>query len=539
VTYTKTLVHCTDQTEQSTCTETEMVLDVWQPTNSTGAPYPIVMTVHGGAFVSGDQEDKDPPNAYFAERGFVCFAVQYRLAKDKGLYPKALRRWSPKTTQPKAHWTPFAQTMYPAVRDIKAALRWIHAHAAEYNGDITSLTLQGGSAGATAVIELALTGGDGTFAQDYTGELNSTEDRTLATANLDQPATATGLIDYWGAIFTEDLMHYKDGQHRWSASSLPTIAFHGTDDTTVSPATGAVLCGNLTLLGVACKLVSLPGQQHGCWGAKVALPSGKSEGIFDYAFAWMANTSNWTVIDAPPVTLTHYEDPAAGGCRSDETAVNITGVAGGFCSASCAAGSCPTDKPAGVTAVPTCTGQKICALACDPALDTARAGCGPAGNSMSCKPITSTGFVTAGVTAGITAGVAASDYSGMAVRPGVEQQRRLAAWDKNRAAIDIAEDAAEDAAARLGAKAAVVLETLHMGAEQHQPMRHFLQVAADCMQAWSPCTSTDVCCGSCTCTGGMCHPISPGAGSCGTTPPPGPSPPAPPAEPTGYCTYND
>jgi len=371
-----------------------MLLDVWQPTNSTGGPFPIVMTVHGGAFVSGDAEMVDPPNAYFAERGFVAFAVQYRLAKDKGLYPKALRRWSPKTTQPKAHWTPFAQTMYPAVRDIKAALRWIHAHASEYNADISSLTLQGGSAGATAVIELALTGGDSTFAADYTGELSSTEDRTLATANLDQPATATGLIDYWGAIFTEDLMHYKDGKHRWSASSLPTIAFHGTDDTTVSPATGRVLCGNLTALGVPCQLVSLPGQKHGCWNAKVALPSGKSASIFNYAFDWMANISNWTVIDAPPapppVTNAHYEDPAAGGCKSDEKAVNITGIAGGFCSPSCASSSCPTDRPAGVTARVTCTPQKNCALVCDPSVDAGRAGCGPAGNNMSCKPTTTT-----------------------------------------------------------------------------------------------------------------------------------------------------
>ena len=56
-----------------------------------------------------------------------------------------------------------------------------------------------------------------------------------------QPATATGLISYWGGIFAEDLMHWKDGVHRWTPSSLPTVAFHGTADTTVSPATGDVL----------------------------------------------------------------------------------------------------------------------------------------------------------------------------------------------------------------------------------------------------------------------------------------------------------
>lgn len=88
--------------------------------------------------------------------------------------------------------------------------------------------------------------------------------------------TSHGLIDYWGGIFSEDLMNFKDSEDRshprWSRSSVPTIAFHGTDDTTVSPATGEVLCGNLTALGVACELVPLPGQKHGCWGARVTLP---------------------------------------------------------------------------------------------------------------------------------------------------------------------------------------------------------------------------------------------------------------------------
>ena len=46
--------------------------------------------------------------------------------------------------------------MYPAVRDIKAALRWVHANAHKYHADTSSITLQGGSAGATAVIELAV-----------------------------------------------------------------------------------------------------------------------------------------------------------------------------------------------------------------------------------------------------------------------------------------------------------------------------------------------------------------------------------------------
>lgn len=298
IVYTKTLLHCTNLNNQTTCEEAEMVLDVWQPATNSSGPFPIVVTVHGGAFVSGDQHDKYPPNGYFAERGFVTFAVKYRLVKDKGLYPLPLKHWNPKETFPHAQWTPYIWAMYPAVRDIKAALRWVHAHAAEYEGDTSSITLQGGSAGATALIELALTGGDDTFAGDYTNELQG-QDRTLATANLDQPATATGLIDYWGGIFTVDAMRFKDGRPRWSHTSLPTVAFHGTEDTTVSPETGDVLCGNLTALGVPCKLVKLAGQKHGCWNAMVPTPAGP-QSIFDFAFDWMANASNWTVVGPKP-----------------------------------------------------------------------------------------------------------------------------------------------------------------------------------------------------------------------------------------------
>ena len=104
--------------------------------------------MHTNAFAL--QHDKYPPNGYFAERGFVTFAVKYRLVKvlrlpvrstkyfyrlpecmrivptqgttlpqDKGLYPLPLKHWNPKETFPHAQWTPYIWAMYPAVRDIK------------------------------------------------------------------------------------------------------------------------------------------------------------------------------------------------------------------------------------------------------------------------------------------------------------------------------------------------------------------------------------------------------------------------------------
>ncbi len=86
---------------------------------------------------------------------------------------------------------------------------------------------------------------------------------------------------------------------------------------------------------------------------------------------------------------THYGDPS-GGCMTDELAIQVTGVAGDFCSPKCKATSCPTDKPDGVTAKPQCalqtsTGVKYCALICDPS-DAAACGSG------TCKAIQGTGL---------------------------------------------------------------------------------------------------------------------------------------------------
>jgi hypothetical protein len=100
---------------------------------------------------------------------------------------------------------------------------------------------------------------------------------------------------------------------------------------------------------------------------------------------------------APPAGNTHYEDPNAGPCQEGETAVQITGVQGSFCSPKCGLfKTCSKDIPAGTTAKPECVLETAgsskpsqCALICDPsAMD---GGC-PA--KASCKSISGTGLCT-------------------------------------------------------------------------------------------------------------------------------------------------
>ena len=70
---------------------------------------------------------------------------------------------------------------------------------------------------------------------------------------------------------------------------------------------------------------------------------------------------------------THYGNPADG-CLSDEKILDVLGVSGYICSPECSGdlsnGTCPTDVPEGVTAVPKCVlagddGNYYCAVVCN------------------------------------------------------------------------------------------------------------------------------------------------------------------------------
>jgi hypothetical protein len=89
----------------------------------------------------------------------------------------------------------------------------------------------------------------------------------------------------------------------------------------------------------------------------------------------------------PSPGQTHYGDPYQG-CLSDEGACDFAGVSGQWCGATCSSGgSCPQDKPVGVTANPHCA-TKYCYLVCAaslPIIDqkAADSQCGAA----TCHPI--------------------------------------------------------------------------------------------------------------------------------------------------------
>jgi acetyl esterase/lipase len=100
-------------------------LDVFLPATSA-APLPVVLFVHGGAFVRGHRNRTDQIYSnvlcYLAQRGIAAINVGYRLA---------------------------THAPYPgATQDIAAAVDWVCMRAQKYNWDSSKIFLMSHSAGA-------------------------------------------------------------------------------------------------------------------------------------------------------------------------------------------------------------------------------------------------------------------------------------------------------------------------------------------------------------------------------------------------------
>jgi acetyl esterase/lipase len=114
-------------------------LDVWKrPDLPNDAGAPVIVQVHGGAWVLGDKEGQAYPLlAHLAERGWVCVSVTYRLS-------------------PRATWPDHTV-------DLQRAIAWVKDNIADHGGDPGWMALTGGSAGGHLCALAALTPNDPQF----------------------------------------------------------------------------------------------------------------------------------------------------------------------------------------------------------------------------------------------------------------------------------------------------------------------------------------------------------------------------------------
>jgi acetyl esterase/lipase len=235
-------------------------LDLYAPPVTRG-PAPVVVWIHGGAFMHGDRTALPPLLAQ--ERlftrlplaGLAVASVEYRLSSE-ALFPAQLE-------------------------DVQAAIRWLRARHDELGIDPARIAAWGESAGGHLAAFAGVAGAAGDASRDV--------------EFADQPSTLSAVVDWYGptdfaamdrqapsdslmchddpdspesrligAPVPErpDLVAQADPCRRASAAAPPFLIMHGTHDRLVPVGQSELLAARLQELGVPVDFRPIAGADH-------------------------------------------------------------------------------------------------------------------------------------------------------------------------------------------------------------------------------------------------------------------------------------
>lgn len=215
----------------------------------TGAP--VLIYIHGGAWVIGDKREQGLPLLFeFARRGWVTVTINYGLS-------------------PKATWPDH-------IVDCKRAVAWVRGHIAEYGGDPEFIAVSGGSAGGHLAALLALTPGDPDFQPGFEHDDASVAacvpfygvyDMTAGRGTSRYDAGLLSLLErrVFKRRLAEDpgLFEAASPLYRVNPDAPPFFVVHGTNDTLVPVAEARAFVAGLRAVSKAPALYAeLPYTQH-------------------------------------------------------------------------------------------------------------------------------------------------------------------------------------------------------------------------------------------------------------------------------------
>jgi acetyl esterase/lipase len=235
---------------------TKLELDVWRTGQAnTGPLRPAVVFVHGGAWVHGNRSMLPDWDRWLNELGYEVFDVEYRMP-------------------PPVRWQ-------DEIGDVKAALGWVVAHAAEYHVDPMRISVMGNSAGANLAMLAAYSAGDPQLAPSTEvapvvihSVINfyGPADLALLHRNCKSPEYVhVAFKKYIGGTPDEFPDRYRvlSPLTHISEKSPPTITFLGSSDRLVATDQAKLLNQALTKASVPHEMYFLPGNDHGFdinWG---------------------------------------------------------------------------------------------------------------------------------------------------------------------------------------------------------------------------------------------------------------------------------
>ncbi len=187
--------------------EENLLLDVFSPPKSDTLKYrPLVIFIHGGGFQNNSKNGSYSSMlcTSFAKRGYVSASIEYRLGVEKTKSNKD-----------------YAEAMYRAQQDGKAAIRFFRKNANLYGIDTSQIFITGSSAGSKTCLAIAYLDDN-----EIPSEINQKKWGTLEgnSGNPGFSSKVNGVMNAWGAMIN----------YNWiKKGNAPLFNTAGTEDKTV------------------------------------------------------------------------------------------------------------------------------------------------------------------------------------------------------------------------------------------------------------------------------------------------------------------
>ena len=226
-------------------------LDIYRPTHIPQEGCPVLLQIHGGAWMIGDKGSQAQPLMYhLASRGWICVAANYRLSPSVG-FPTHLE-------------------------DCKRALCWVRKNGREYGMNTDFVAVTGGSAGGHLSALMGLTANQAELQAD------DPDVDTSVQACIPFYGVYDFLVRYdqhpnrqiYERFLTGKVMHetLNDNPALWDLASPvaqihpdapPFMLLHGTHDSLAAVAEGRVFSAKLKeVSNKPVVYVEMPGAEH-------------------------------------------------------------------------------------------------------------------------------------------------------------------------------------------------------------------------------------------------------------------------------------
>lgn len=175
------------------------LFDIYEPKEDSAATRPLIIWLHGGGFKLGSKHAKGIRlwSKMFAQRGYVCVGLNYRLSKNNPLF----------------NFTELKRSCYNAVQDVKEAVDFFKKNHAAYRIDTNRIILAGNSAGGMIALQAV-----------YSNSAELAASAQLTDAQLPvayNTANIAAVINFWGGLFNINWLNN---------AKVPLVSAHGSND---------------------------------------------------------------------------------------------------------------------------------------------------------------------------------------------------------------------------------------------------------------------------------------------------------------------